>query len=135
LKLKLLLTVFLEIGPKKNNLIEGTCKPPTSPLVASPIECKAAWEDGSWDNSLLVEPGFNFRTGQHFCRLSTQSKDKTNKIVMIACLVGSSVCSDKQIITYFSPVEVNARELALKEMSGEIIVKGPRDALAKIRVS
>jgi len=103
-------------------------------LPSYPIECKAAWEDGSFDTTLLAEPRFNFKTGQHLCRVTTQSKEKTNKIVVIACLVNSNICSEKLSATFYGPVEVGAKEINMKDQAADVVLRGPHQALAKIKV-
>jgi hypothetical protein len=126
--------VFL-LGLRKNNLVESNCQPPSSGSIPSlVIECKAAWEDGSFDKTLLAEASFDFRSGQHLCRVSTQSKERTNKITLLACLANSNVCSDRLSATFYSPVEISAKELTLKEQAGEVVLRGPNQVLAKIKV-
>ncbi|CAB3380542.1 Hypothetical predicted protein [Cloeon dipterum] len=119
---------------RKTSLIEGSCEPPPIGVLRSAIECKAAWEDGSSDDSLTAEPGFDFRSGYHTCEVKAKSTTRSKVVVLMACLVGTNKCTEKLAVTFFSPVEINGKELMFSSQTSELVIKGPSQALAKIKI-
>ncbi|XP_059477687.1 nuclear pore membrane glycoprotein 210 [Neocloeon triangulifer] len=130
---KVLIKTNNKSGAKKSSLVEGKCDPPASKLPSA-IECKVAWEDGSYDPTLSAEPVYDFQGAQHACQVSASSGERSKKLMLMACLRDSTVCTDRLGVTFFSPVEVAAKEVVLSEQAGQVVLSGPSQALGKVRV-